>query len=351
MKTMQEEVIDLLKQLIAIPSISGEEQGTAQAISQFLQSKGVVARRHKNNVWAVNKYYDKAKPTILLNSHHDTVKPNHAYTKDPFHPIVEDGKLYGLGSNDAGGALVSLLATFLHFYERADMKYNLLYAASAEEEISGYNGVESLLQEIGPIHAAIVGEPTQMQMATSEKGLLVIDCTVNGTSAHAAHNMGVNAIYEAMKDIEWFSQYKYPVESDLLGPVKMSVTIINAGTQHNMIPARCNFTVDIRTNEHYTHQQVLDIICQHVSCEVKPRSVRLRSTSIAEDHPLVQAGTHLGLNCFGSPTLSDKALMPFPALKMGPGDTQRSHIADEFIYVDEIHSGIDIYTQLLNQLL
>jgi acetylornithine deacetylase len=348
---LQAEAVAFLQQLIAIPSFSREEQGTANTLYTYLQSKNVAVQRHLNNVWAHNKYYDKNKPTILLNSHHDTVKPNSSYTKDPFNPIIEEGKLFGLGSNDAGGCLVSLLCTFLYFYDRKDMVYNLVFAASAEEEISGANGIESLLSYLGNIDVGIVGEPTQMQMAIAEKGLMVVDCTSKGITGHAARNEGSNAIYNALPDITWFSTYQFPEVSPLLGPVKMNLTIINAGTQHNVIPSECKFTVDIRVNECYTHDDVLEIIRDNVQCDVQPRSKRLKSSQIDKGHPLVVAGSNLGLQEFGSATMSDKALMPFPALKIGPGDSARSHTTDEYIYVNEIKEGIDIYIKILNQLL
>jgi acetylornithine deacetylase len=345
------DAIALLRQLISIPSFSGEERDTAAAIEQHLISRGVATNRFINNIWTFNKYYDRLKPTILLNSHHDTVRPNTGYTNNPFEPLEQDGKLFGLGSNDAGGCLVSLIAAFLHFYERQDLKYNILLAASAEEEISGTNGIEALLPKIGKIEFAIVGEPTKMDMAVAEKGLLVLDCTAQGRSGHAARNEGENAIYKAMKDISWFSDYCFPRESALLGPVSMNVTMVNAGSQHNVVPGTCNFTVDCRINELYSHDDIVETVKQNVNSDVVPRSMRLRSSFIAFDHPLVAAGTKMGRKHFGSPTLSDKALMPFPALKMGPGDSARSHIADEFIYVNEIMEGIELYIQLLNEIL
>ncbi|MCU7548087.1 M20 family metallo-hydrolase [Chitinophagaceae bacterium LB-8] len=358
-------VISLLKQLIALPSFSKEEENTAAAIEAFLHTFNVPSERYLNNVWAKNKYFDASKPTILLNSHHDTVKPNKGYTLDPFAPIEKDGKLFGLGSNDAGGALVSLLALFLHYYNQQELKYNLVYAATAEEEISGKNGIEALLrapeflQSVGagaknPFVAwcAIVGEPTLMQLAVAERGLMVLDCMAQGRAGHAARNEGENAIYKALKDIEWFQSYQFPKVSDLLGPVKMSVTVIETENKaHNVVPAQCKFVVDIRVNELYTFEEVLDIIRSNVQCDAKPRSTRLRSSGIPLEHPLVQAGIKLGRTYYGSPTTSDKALMPFVALKMGPGDSARSHTADEFIYIDEIKEGIDLYIKLLNQVL
>lgn len=348
---LYDEAISLLKQLIGIPSFSKEEQGTAIALQQFLNSRNILSQRCINNVWAVNKHFDINKPTILLNSHHDTVKPNKDYTLDPFTALEKDGKIFGLGSNDAGASLVSLLAVFLHFYERDDLKYNLVFAASAEEEISGNKGIEALLPELGKIDFAIVGEPTKMEMAIAEKGLMVVDCVCKGKSGHAARDEGDNAIYKAINCLGWFKNYTFSKISPLLGPVKMTVTMINAGTQHNMVPAECHFTVDIRINECYTHEEILETIRQHVNCDVEPRSMRLRSSSISLEHPIVKYGLQVGLKYYGSPTLSDKALMPIPALKMGPGDSARSHTADEFIYTDEIREGINIYIEVLNKIL
>jgi len=342
--------IGLLKKLIATPSFSKEEEETAEIIETFLESKGVVTHSYLNNIYARNKHFDESKPTILLNSHHDTVRPNKAYTLDPFTPIEKDDKLYGLGSNDAGGCLVSLIAAFIHYYNQPNLKYNLIIAATAEEEISGHNGVEILLPRLPKIDFGIVGEPTLLNMAIAEKGLLVLDCTSHGRAGHAAREEGDNAIYKAVKDIQWFMDYRYDRVSDLLGPMKMSVTIINAGSQHNVVPHECKFTVDVRVNELYTFEEVLGIIRENVICDVQPRSSRLRSTSIPVSHPLIQAGVTLGRTYYGSPTTSDKALMNFPTLKMGPGDSARSHTADEYIYIDEIRQGIDMYIRLLDKL-
>ena len=359
-----EEAVLLLQQLISIPSFSKEEDKTADAIENFLQSRNITTNRLLNNVWCTNKFFDESKPTILLNSHHDTVKPNKQYTHNPFEPAIEDGKLFGLGSNDAGGCLVSLMATFIHFYHQQNLKCNLVLAATAEEEISGKDGIEKLLKEdsfssatgfsnslLGDGWCGIIGEPTLMNMAVAEKGLLVLDCTAHGKAGHAAREEGDNAIYKAVKDIEWFSNYKFDKISDLLGSNKMSVTIINAGSQHNVVPSECTFTVDIRVNELYTFDEVISIIQQNIQSEIAPRSLRLRSTNIELNHPLVKAGIDLERKYYGSPTTSDKALMPFPALKMGPGDSARSHSADEFIFVDEIKEGIELYIQLLNKVI
>jgi len=347
---LQDEAISLLKELIATPSFSKEEDQTAGIIGKFLALKNIAATRVGNNVFALNKYYDESKPTILLNSHHDTVKSNPQYTKDPFSPIVEDGKLYGLGSNDAGGCLVSLLAVFLNYYDKSESNYNIIFAATAEEEISGAGGIEYTLPYLPKIDCAIVGEPTQMQMAVAERGLMVLDCISHGKAGHAARNEGENAITKSLKDIEWFNSFQFPKISDLLGANKMSVTVIETENKaHNVVPAICKFVVDTRVNELYSFEEVLEIIKQNVQSEISPRSTRLRSTSIALDHPLVKAGTDLGRTYYGSPTTSDKALMPFPSLKMGPGDSARSHTADEYIYIDEIKEGIDLYIQLLNK--
>ena len=347
---LYEEAVQLLKELIQTPSFSKEEDATAGIISRFLALKGVASSRVGNNVYALNKDYDATKPTLLLNSHHDTVKPNPQYTKDPFTPLVEDGKLYGLGSNDAGGALVSLVAAFLHFYHQSNLTYNIVLAATAEEEISGTGGIEYALRFLPPIGCAIVGEPTLMQLAVAERGLMVLDAMATGKAGHAARNEGDNAIYIAMKDIAWFSTYQFPKVSDLLGPVKMSVTVIETENKaHNMVPAQCRFVVDARVNELYTFEEILETIQKNIQSEIKPRSLRLRSSNITTDHPLVKAGLALGSTYYGSPTTSDKALMPFPALKLGPGDSARSHTADEFIYLDEIKNGIELYIHLITK--
>lgn len=349
---LKEEAKQLLRQLIATPSFSREEEGTASAIALFLAQRQVEASRVGNNVLAVNRFYDESKPTLLLNSHHDTVRPNPQYTRDPFSPDLEDGRLYGLGSNDAGGCLVSLIACFLHFYEVRDLPYNLALAATAEEEISGTGGIELSLPHLPAIDCAIVGEPTLLQMAVAERGLMVLDCISHGRAGHAARNEGENALYKALADIDWFKNYQFEKVSDLLGASRMNVTVIETENKaHNVVPAVCKFVVDTRINELYSFEEVVALVKQHVACEVKPRSMRLRSTSIALDHPLVKAGLSLGKTYYGSPTTSDKALMPFPALKMGPGDSARSHTADEYIHLSEIENGVVDYIQLVGTLL
>ncbi|MFZ1784382.1 MAG: M20 family metallo-hydrolase [Ferruginibacter sp.] len=353
------DAVALLKSLIATPSFSKEEDKAADLIEQFFVSKNIQPNRLLNNVWCVNKYFDKTKPGILLNSHHDTVKPNPQYSKDPFAATVEEGKLFGLGSNDAGGCLVSLIAAFLFFYERRDLRYNIIFAATAEEEISGGNGIEKLLVSsdlnsalttLGGIEFAIVGEPTQTNLAIAEKGLLVLDCVSAGRAGHAAREEGENAIYNAMQDIAWFQSYEFPKISETLGSVKMSVTTINTENKaHNVIPAQCHFVVDIRVTDDYSHEEILETIKKHVRAEVKPRSMRLCSSKIATDHPIVRAGIKFGKQTYGSPTLSDAALIPVPVLKCGPGDSARSHSADEFIYLEEIKEGIGTYIFILEQ--
>jgi len=348
---LQVNAIGLLKQLIATPSFSKEEDNSSSLIKTFLENNEVKTEQYLYNIWAKNKYFDANKPTILLNSHHDTVKPNKGYTLDPFAAIEKDEKLFGLGSNDAGGSLVSLISTFLYFHDKENLKYNIVLAATAEEEISGHNGIEVLLPQLGKIDFAIVGEPTQMQMAVAEKGLMVLDCIANGKAGHAAREEGDNSIYKAITDIEWFNSYKFDKISDLLGPVKMSVTVIETDNKaHNVVPAQCKYVVDCRVNELYTFEEMLDIIKTNVQSEIKPRSTRLRSSSIALDHPVIQAGLKMKRSCYGSPTTSDKALMHFPSVKIGPGDSARSHTADEYIYIGEIKNGIELYIQLLNEI-
>ncbi|KAA0991136.1 M20 family metallo-hydrolase [Dyadobacter aurulentus] len=342
-----EEAIVLLRRLIETPSFSKEEDGTAQLLEDFFNEKGIPFERLKNNIWATNLHFDITKPTILLNSHHDTVKPNKSWTLDPFKAIEKDGKLFGLGSNDAGGCLVSLIATFCYFYERKDLKYNIIIATTAEEEISGKEGLEIVAPLLPNIEFAIVGEPTEMHLAVAEKGLLVLDCTAKGKSGHAAREEGDNAIYKALKDIQWITGYQFPKVSPSLGPIKMSVTIINAGTQHNVVPDTCVFTVDVRVTDQYTLEEIIAEIQQNMQSEVVPRSIRLRPSSIPVDHPIVQEGLKLGRKTYGSPTTSDQALLDCPSLKMGPGHSGRSHSADEFIYLNEIGEGIAQYIKML----
>lgn len=344
------QIVELLKQLIATPSFSKEESATADLISRFLAAHIIKTYRKGNNIWCYNQYFDPEKKTILLNSHHDTVKPNKGYSRDPFNPVIEDGKLFGLGSNDAGGPLVALLGAFLYYYQHESLPFNLVFLASAEEENSGPGGIGAVINELGKIDFAIVGEPTGMDMAIAEKGLMVLDCEAKGKAGHAAREEGVNAIYEAMKDIQWFREYTFPKISSLLGPVKMSVTVIEAGQLHNMVPETCRFVVDVRINELYTHEEILEIVKTHVTSTVRPRSLRLRSSYISEEHVLIKAGIRAGAAVYGSPTMSDKALMPFPALKMGPGESERSHSADEFIFLQEIEDGLKGYITVLHNL-
>ena len=343
--------IDLLQQLITIPSFSKEEDKTATLLENFFQYHTMEVFRTGNNVWSKNRHFDPNKQTILLNSHHDTVKPNPGYTRDPFSPEIIDGKLYGLGSNDAGGPLVSLILTYFYFYGERNLKYNLVFVASAEEEISGTGGVELVWSELPKIDCAIVGEPTKMEMAIAEKGLMVLDCVTKGKAGHAAREEGVNAIYEALPDIEWFRTYKFPKTSPTLGKNKMSVTVIHAGQAHNQVPPECKFTVDCRVTDAYTLEEVLEEAKRNVKCEITPRSMRLRPSGIDADHPIVLSGKKMGMNLYGSPTTSDQALIPVPSVKIGPGDSARSHSADEFIYVDEIEDGINKYISMIEQLM
>lgn len=341
----------LLKDLISIPSFSREEHGTAELLCHFLKMRGVEYHRHGNNVWAYNKFKDDRKPCILLNSHHDTVKPNAGYTKDPFAAVVEDGKLFGLGSNDAGGCLVSLIAAFMYFYDKQDLAYDICLLASAEEEISGKNGIEAVFPLIGEMSFAIVGEPTLLDLAVAEKGLMVLDCKATGISGHAARDEGENAIYKAIEAIEWFRNFEFVKESIHLGPVKMSVTMIQSGTQHNVVPDVCTFVVDVRTTDVYDNLEIVEIIKKHVQVEVIPRSTRLNPSAIDLKHPIVQSGLLLGSRTYGSPTMSDQALLPIPSVKVGPGDSARSHTADEFIFLDELEKGIRFYIKLLDKIL
>ena len=351
MKNLTEEAIALLHDLIAIKSFSSEEDSTAARIEHWFAEHKIPSKRQDNNVYAFNAAFDKNKPTLLLNSHHDTVRPNSAYTKDPFHPHVEDGKLYGLGSNDAGGALVSLLALFTHYYAHPNPKYNLIMAATAEEESSGSLGLNSLLPILPPIDVAIVGEPTLMQLAIAEKGLVVFDGTIQGTASHAAHPNADNPILKLPEVIDWLKNFSFEKVSELLGPVKMTITQLNAGKQHNVVPAQVDMVIDVRVNDCYSNQEIVTLLQKEAPLTMTARSINLNSSSIPEDHPLVQAGIALGRTTYGSPTLSDQAKLSCPSLKLGPGDSTRSHTADEFIYINEIEEGIALYIDLLNKII
>lgn len=344
-----DKAVALLSQLISTPSVSRDEKTAADIMQKYIGEMGLDPRRDANNVWVICHDFDEAKPTILLNAHIDTVKPAATWTRDPFKPEVFDGRLYGLGSNDCGGGLVSLLQVFdiLNSRERS---YNLVYLASAEEEVSGKDGFERALPQLPPIDVAIVGEPTGMQPAIAEKGLMVVDCVAHGKTGHAARDEGVNALYIAIDDIEWIRKHGFRKTSSLLGPTKMTVTIIKSGTQHNVIPDNCEFTIDIRTNEFYRNEYVLSYLQKHLKSECRARSVRLSSSRIDLEHPVVRRCVSMGMNPFGSPTLSDQALMPFPSLKLGPGESSRSHSADEFICISEIRKAIETYVSLLDGL-
>jgi acetylornithine deacetylase len=346
METLKSEAIALLKQLISTPSFPKEEERTATIIEQFLASKGASIRRQGNNVWAFASPFQPHLPSIWLNSHHDTVKPNIGYTQDPFSPIERDGKLFGLGSNDAGGPLVALIATFCYFIGK-DLPFNLLLIASAEEEISGSNGISSLLEILPPAELVLVGEPTQLRLAIAEKGLLVIDGMVTGKAGHAAREEGINAIYLALNDLEKIKNYKFAKVSPFLGPTKVSCTVIHAGEQHNLVPDLCQYVLDVRVNELYTHEEVLDELKEVLSANLSPRSMRLRSSCLPEGHVMHVIAKNLGLETFGSPTLSDQALIPYPSAKIGPGDSARSHTADEYIFIQEVEDGISRYISIL----
>lgn len=346
--TLTSEAVGLLKSLISIPSVSRDEARAADCLQQYIEQQGMQTGRKGNNVWCLGPGFDLKRPTLLLNSHIDTVKPVQGWRKDPFTPRLEpNGKLYGLGSNDAGASVVSLLQAFLTLCRTAQ-RYNLIYLASCEEEVSGREGIESVLPQLPPVSFALVGEPTEMQPAIAEKGLMVLDVTVTGRSGHAARDEGDNAIYKVLEDIAWFRDYRFERVSPLLGPVKMSVTMVNAGTQHNVVPDRCTFVVDIRSNECYTNEELFEEIKKHIHCQPQARSFRLGSSHVPPEHPLVRRAVALGRTPFGSPTLSDQALMPFPSMKMGPGKSSRSHTADEFIFVREIEEAIGLYLELLD---
>lgn len=344
-------LVNLLYQMISTPSFSGEEEKTSSLIGNTLKLYNIEFTRYKNNIVSVNKHFNKNKPTILINSHHDTVKPNKGYTRNPFKPEISDGKLYGLGSNDAGGPLISLLCTYIYFYGEKHLNYNLLFAATAEEESSGPNGLNSILHELPPIDFAVIGEPTEMQMAIAEKGLLVIDAYASGKAGHAAHENTDNAIYNAIADIEYIKNYHFPKISDFLGQVKMTVTQINAGEQHNVVPATCHFVIDIRVNEHYTNHEIFDHLNQNTKSQLVARSFNLNPSFISEDHPFVIAGKKWGRKTYGSPTLSDQSVLSCPSLKIGPGDSKRSHNADEYIGMDELEKGINLLLNIFNEIL
>lgn len=344
-----QEAVDLLRQMIQIPSVSRDEAAVADLLQQTLLEMGLNPHRHGNNVWCVDPKFNAQKPTLLLDAHIDTVKPVSAWERNPFEPSLEGDILYGLGSNDDGGSVVSLLQVYRHLIQ-TEQAYNLVYSASCEEEVSGKNGLESILPLLPPITAAIVGEPTEMQPAIAEKGLMVLDVTAHGKAGHAARNEGVNAIYKALDDICWARGYHFEKESPLLGPVKMTVTVVQAGTQHNVIPDQCTFVVDVRSNELYSNQELFELISSHMQSEVKARSFRLNSSRMDLNHPMVQKTLSLGLQPLGSPTLSNQALMPFPSMKIGPGNSSRSHTAGEFIRISEIEQAIKLYFQLLDGL-
>lgn len=350
MMTQEEYVRDaigLLSQLIATPSTSRNEKDAADIMGKALRNYGFTPHREANNVWVIDPHFDEQKPTLLLNAHIDTVKPVDSWRRDPFAPTIEGDTLYGLGSNDCGGGLCSLLQTFRMLTEKTQ-NYNLIYLASAEEEVSGKDGISRALPLLPKIDLAIVGEPTGMNPAVAEKGLMVLDVIAHGKSGHAARNEGVNAIYEALDDMRWIRDYKFEKVSPFLGPTKMTLTVVNAGTQHNVIPDKCTMLVDIRTNEFYDNEEVYHFICQHLKSEVKAHSFRLKSSRIDPEHPLIKKCVAMGMKPFGSPTLSDQALMSFPSFKLGPGESSRSHSADEFIRISEIADAIAKYKELLD---
>ena len=352
LKIQIDNAVALLQSLIETKSFSSEEDGTALLITNWLEEKGITLSRKRNNIYAFNKHYDASKPLLLLNSHHDTVKPNKGYTRDPYNAEIKDGKLYGLGSNDAGASLVGLLTTFVHFYERERMSHNIVIVASAEEESSGPNGLNSMLEHLPEIDVAIVGEPTLMNLAIAEKGLVVFDAVVKGTAGHAAHIKDNMAIYNVIETLQWFENITFDKVSDTLGTTKVTVTQINAGSQHNVVPSQVELVIDVRVNEHYSNQEIADYMVANVPCDtIQPRSLRLNSSRIPKEHKLVQAGIALGRETYGSPTLSDQACLSCPSLKLGIGDSTRSHMADEFVYVHEIEQGIALYIELLEKFL
>lgn len=352
LQELQRQALSLLKTLIETPSFSKEEDKTATLLEHWFRERTIPFRRDLNNVWAVNRNFDASKPTLLLNSHHDTVKPNSGYTRNPFDATEEDGKLYGLGSNDAGGCLVSLLAAFTSLYDIKNPQYNLVFAGTAEEEINGKNGLAFLLPKLPEIDVAIVGEPTLMEMAIAEKGLVVLDAVVEGTPSHAAHPNQDNPIYKVAPVLEWFKNFRFERTSETLGEVKLTVTQITAGLQHNVVPANVDLVIDVRVNDQYSNKEIEQILQNQAPVDkIRARSLRLNSSSISRDHPLVQAGLSLGMKTYGSPTLSDQAMLNCPSLKLGPGDSSRSHSADEFIFIREIEEGIEKYIRLIEQVM
>ena len=348
---LTENAILLLKDLIEIESFSKNESGTANRLEQWFNVNNIPFQRKDNNLWAINKAFDSEKPTLLLNSHHDTVEPNKAYTRDPFKADIIDGKLYGLGSNDAGGSLVSLLALFTYYYKHPNPEYNLLMVASAEEEIAGEKGLRSLLSEIPKVDLAIVGEPTLMELAIAEKGLIVFDIIIKGTPSHAAHPNDDNPLMKLPNIIKQIGNISFEKVSPILGPVKVTLTQIDAGNQHNVVPSEVKLVLDVRVNECYQNEEIKELIEAAIPYDVRPRSLCLQSSCISEDHPLVIAGKKLGRATYGSPTLSDQAALRCSSLKLGPGDSTRSHSANEYIYINEIETGINLYINLLKQIL
>lgn len=342
---------ELLKKIIATPSLSREEYDVSLVIEGFFHQRNIPTKRLKNNIWAVNQYFDETKPSIVLNTHHDTVKPNKAFTLDPFIPVEKDGKIFGLGSNDAGASLVSMVQVFLHFFEQENLSHNLIIALTAEEEISGKDGIEALFPELPNVELVIVGEPTQMNLAIAEKGLLVIDGEMLGTASHAAHPNSDNALVKCMNDLQYILNFKFPKVSPYLGEVKITLSVINAGTQHNVVPEKCNFTLDVRVTDEYSNKEVFEIIQAEMKSNLTARSFRLNSSKIDKDHPIVKAGLEIGRTTYGSPTSSDQAIIPCTSVKIGPGDSTRSHTADEFIYINEINEGIEIYIKILEKIL
>jgi acetylornithine deacetylase len=338
--------LQILSDLIQIPAFSGEENLRVAYLEKVLNEQGITTKKHLNNLWCVNQHFSEGKFTILLNSHTDTVKPNKGYTREPHKAEVIDGKLFGLGSNDAGGPLISLMTVFCDLYKE-ELPFNLIFAATAEEEISGKNGIAALWSSLPKIDLAIVGEPTKMELAVAERGLMVLDCVAKGKAGHAARNEGINAIYEALKDIKWFKTHQFPKVSEVLGPVKMSVTVIEAGSQHNVVPAECKFVVDVRVPDTYANEELLQLIKESVLCEVNARSTRLNSSGLPAGHPLFKVAEQLNIPTYGSPTTSDQSLMPCISVKIGPGDSARSHMADEYIFVDELQKAPARYKEIL----